>query len=78
MQSLQGNKHKRRFTLLCWQSAIYWIWQERNKRLHQQFRPSETIISLITRQITDPISSYRLNSPALSSLYMQLWLSTET
>lgn len=66
-------------TLLCWQSSIYWIWQERNKRLHnQQFRSPEAIISLITRQITDRISAYRLDSPAISSIIMQLWFSTQT
>lgn len=79
MQSLQGNKYKKRLTLLCWQSSIYWIWQERNKRLHnQQFRSPEAIISLITRQITDRISAYRLDSPAISSIIMQLWFSTQT
>ncbi|XP_033131948.1 uncharacterized protein LOC117126867 [Brassica rapa] len=79
MQSLQGNKYKKRLTLLCWQSSIYWIWQERNKRLHnQQFRSPEAIISLITRQITDRISAYRLDSPAISSIIMQLCQGSDT
>ena len=77
MQSLQGSKYTKRLTLLCWQAGIYWIWQERNKRLHtQQFRSSDVVIPLIIRQITDRISSFRHKSPAESSRYMQLWFST--
>ncbi|CAG7898114.1 unnamed protein product [Brassica rapa] len=77
MQTLQGNKTAKKLTLLCWQSTIYWVWQERNKRLHNnQYRSQDAVIKLITRQITDRISGYRFDSPIISSRYMQLWLST--
>lgn len=77
LQALQGNKTRKKLTLLCWQSSLYWIWQEKNKRLHNnQFRPTDAIIRPITRQITDRISSYRFNSPSASSRYMHMWLST--
>lgn len=33
LQCLQGDKTAKKLTLLCWQSTIYWVWQERNKRL---------------------------------------------
>lgn len=62
MQSLQGGKIKKRLILIGWQSTTYWIWQERNKRLHtQQYRSPEVVTKLITRQITDLFLSYRFN-----------------
>lgn len=79
MQSLAGNKVKKRLTLIAWQSTIYWIWQERNKRLHfQRYRPPDVLLRLITRQITDRISAYRFDSPTRASRYMQTWFATET
>lgn len=45
---------------LCWQGCIYWIWMERNARLHRQtFRSADTITRLLERQIRDrsPLSA---------------------
>ncbi|CAH2066352.1 unnamed protein product, partial [Thlaspi arvense] len=65
MQSLWGGKHANRLTLLGWQATIYWIWAERNARLHQQnFRSTETLITLIDRQIRNKIASFREKNPA--------------
>ncbi|KAF2570395.1 hypothetical protein F2Q70_00001947 [Brassica cretica] len=62
-------------TLLCWQSCLYWIWAERNGRLHRQnFRSQDVLIRLIDRQIKDKILSFRSSNPSLSSKMMQLWL----
>lgn len=62
-------------TLLCWQSCLYWIWAERNGRLHRQnFRSQDALIRLIDRQIKDKILSFRSSNPSLSSKMMQLWL----
>lgn len=76
MQQLTGPKHLRILALLAWQSAIYFIWMERNSRLHrQQFRSSDLIVSAATSLIKNRISSLRLSSPSLSSKMMQVWLS---
>ncbi|XP_048626740.1 uncharacterized protein LOC125594686 [Brassica napus] len=73
MQTLQGNKMAKKLTLLCWQSTIYWVWQERNKGYtNNQYRSQDAVIKLIT----DRISGYRFDSPIISSRYMQLWLLT--
>uniref|UniRef100_A0A0D3E2T0 Uncharacterized protein n=1 Tax=Brassica oleracea var. oleracea TaxID=109376 RepID=A0A0D3E2T0_BRAOL len=36
LQSLGGNKDLRRLTILAFQATTYWLWNERNTRLHQQ------------------------------------------
>ncbi|CAH2079425.1 unnamed protein product, partial [Thlaspi arvense] len=78
MQNLTGSKLTKRLTLLGWQASIYWIWNERNGRLHQQiYRTYDGIFLLIDRQIRNRIASYRANNPTLSSQLLQLWLSTE-
>lgn len=69
MQSIRGNKIQKRFALICWQSSIYWIWQERNKWLHsQQFRSPDALLRLITRQITDRLLAYRFSPRRLFHL----------
>ncbi|XP_056857638.1 uncharacterized protein LOC130506964, partial [Raphanus sativus] len=51
LQALQVNRDCRRLTLIATQATIYWIWSERNKRLHQQtFRPPDVLFSLIDKQ----------------------------
>lgn len=78
MQSLAGNKHSGRITLLAWQAVIYWIWQERNKRLHSnQSRTADSLITIVCRQIKERLLSFRVGSPALSSRLLQLWLSND-
>lgn len=77
MMSLQGNKYIKRLTFLCWQASIYWLWQERNNRLHNRhFRSTDSLLPLIYRQIEDRMLSYR-QQPITSSRTMKLWFSTE-
>lgn len=60
---------------LCWQACIYWIWMERNARLHRQiYRSPDTLERLVDRQIRDRILSIRDNNPTRSSSLMQNWL----
>lgn len=74
MQTLGENKDLRKLKLLAWQSVIYWVWQERNKRLHHnQSRPAHVLIALICRQIKERILSFRIDSPAISSRLLQRW-----
>uniref|UniRef100_A0A0D3B681 Reverse transcriptase zinc-binding domain-containing protein n=1 Tax=Brassica oleracea var. oleracea TaxID=109376 RepID=A0A0D3B681_BRAOL len=64
-----------RLTRLGWQATIYWIWNERNNRLHRQhFRSTDALFRLIDRQIKDKLLSLRPSSPIISSTLMQLWL----
>ncbi|XP_018473851.2 uncharacterized protein LOC108845081 [Raphanus sativus] len=74
MQTLTGCRYKKKLTLLGWKSVIYWLWTERNARLHrQQFRNHDALISLIGRQLKDKILSFRHSSLVGSSRMMQLW-----
>ncbi|CAA7014934.1 unnamed protein product [Microthlaspi erraticum] len=52
MTTLSSGKLWNRLTLIAWQASIYWIWHERNQRLHRQiFSSVDTIMVLINRQI---------------------------
>ncbi|CAG7877725.1 unnamed protein product [Brassica rapa] len=74
LQSLGTNRDLNRLTLLAAQATIYWIWRERNSRLHQQtFKSSDTIISTIDKQIRHRLLSFRCKNPRASSAMMQLW-----
>ncbi|XP_056843086.1 uncharacterized protein LOC108838571 [Raphanus sativus] len=74
--SLRPQTPRGRLTLLCWQACLYWIWTERNARLHRNiFRSVEGISRLIDRQIKDRLLSFRSSNPAASSTMMQQWLS---
>ncbi|KAF8099557.1 hypothetical protein N665_0242s0040 [Sinapis alba] len=59
----------------CWQGCIYWIWSERNARLHRQiYRSTDTIKKLLDRQIKDKILTFRHTNPSSSSKLMQQWI----
>ncbi|KAL0663062.1 hypothetical protein Bca4012_099899 [Brassica carinata] len=74
LQSLGTNRDLNRLTLLAAQATIYWIWRERNSRLHHQtFKSSDTIISTIDKQIRHRLLSFRCKNPRASSAMMQLW-----
>lgn len=75
LQRLRSQSWSGRLILLFWQCCVYWIWQERNARLHRNtFRSVEAIFALLDRQIKDRILSYREVNPRLSSRMMQKWL----
>lgn len=77
MQTLSGGKLLKRLTLIAWQASIYWIWLERNERLHRQiFLATDSITTQIDRQIRNRIASFRDGNPGLASKLLQLWLST--
>ncbi|CAF2076554.1 unnamed protein product, partial [Brassica napus] len=68
------NKDLRRLTLLAVQGTIYWLWHERNTRLHQQtFRTAEAIFSTIDKQLWNRVQSFRHTNPRASTAMMQLW-----
>ncbi|CAN6803050.1 unnamed protein product, partial [Brassica oleracea] len=74
LQSLRGNKDSKRLCLLATQATIYWIWSERNARLHHQvFKPPETLITTIDRQIRNRLQSFRHANSRASSPMTQLW-----
>uniref|UniRef100_A0A0D3BXL7 Reverse transcriptase zinc-binding domain-containing protein n=2 Tax=Brassica oleracea var. oleracea TaxID=109376 RepID=A0A0D3BXL7_BRAOL len=78
MNQLLGLNHgspKGHLTILCWQACLYWVWSERNARLHRDvFRSSDALICKIDRQIRDKILSFRKTNPTVSSVMMQQWL----
>ncbi|CAG7872166.1 unnamed protein product, partial [Brassica rapa] len=64
----------RSLTLLGWQACFYWIWNERNNRLHaNQFRSLDSLFSIIDHQIRNKIQSFRETNPRRSSQMMQRW-----
>ncbi|XP_056841874.1 uncharacterized protein LOC130495007 [Raphanus sativus] len=74
LQALQVNRDSKRLTLIAMQACIYWIWSERNKRLHHQvFRPPEVLFSLIDKQVRNRLQSIRHANPRASSAMSQLW-----
>ena len=77
MRNLRRNKAQRplrTLTLLVWQAVIYWIWAERNARLHSNnFKSADSLFSTIDRQIRNKIQTLRESNPSLCSAISQLW-----
>ncbi|KAG5406053.1 hypothetical protein IGI04_012172 [Brassica rapa subsp. trilocularis] len=68
MQNLQGPRHLKIIRLLAWQCMLYYIWAERNSRLHRHiFKPPDSIVKQIEATIRSKISALRDQSPRLSS-----------
>ena len=60
--------------LLAWQSNLYWLWNERNSRLHtNSFRSIDSLFRIIDRQIRNRIQSFRSSNPKLASSMLQSW-----
>ncbi|CAA7027691.1 unnamed protein product [Microthlaspi erraticum] len=78
MQSLTNGKLWKRLSLITWQATLYWIWSERNGRLHRGiFNSEDSITRSIDRQVRNRIASYRENNTHLASKLLQHWLSTD-
>lgn len=75
MQQLRGPRHLRILQLLAWQSTLYYLWSERNSRLHRKiFKPPDSIIKQIESTIRSKISALRDQSPRLSSAVFAVWI----
>lgn len=75
MLSLPSPVYQRNLTLQAWQSTLYWLWAERNARLHSNtFRSVDQLFKLIDRQLRNKLQSFREENPARSSFMMQSWL----
>lgn len=75
MVSLSLPLPQRLLVLLAWQSVVYWLWNERNTRLHANtYRSTDQIFKLIDRQLRNKIQSFRDANPTRCSLMMQRWL----
>ncbi|KAG5397295.1 hypothetical protein IGI04_019109 [Brassica rapa subsp. trilocularis] len=73
LQRLSTDRDSRRLTLLAFQATVYWIWTERNTRLHQQlFKTPLTVFSTIDKQIRNRLQSFRHANPRASSAMTQL------
>lgn len=61
-----------------WQARVYWIWNERNTRLHgNTFRSADQIFKLLDRQLRNKIQSFRESDPNRCSTMMQSWIRIE-
>lgn len=75
MTTLSSPTTARSLTLLGWQATLYWIWNERNQRLHaNQFRSVDSLFTIVDHQIRNKIQSFRGTNPTQSSGMMQLWI----
>lgn len=62
-------------TWLVWKAILYWVWNERNSRLHtNSFRSVDSFYCVMDLQIRNKISSFRQANPVLASAMMQQWL----
>lgn len=77
LQSLPRDRSTRLLTLLAWQASLYWLWNERNTRLHSSsFRSVDVIFKLLDHQLQNKLQSFRESNPALSLRMMQRWIDT--
>lgn len=75
MTTLPPPTAQRTFTLLAWQSTVYWIWNERNARLHaSSLRSADQLFKVIDSQLRNKIQSIRESNPTRCSQMMQSWL----
>lgn len=75
MSTLSLPPPARALALLGWQATLYWIWNERNQRLHaSRFRSVDSLFSIIDHQLRNKISSFRVENPTRSSQMLQLWM----
>ncbi|XP_056844021.1 uncharacterized protein LOC130496191 [Raphanus sativus] len=75
MMSLTSSRSSNLLTLLVWKSVMYWVWHERNQRLHVgAFRNTDSLFKTIDHQIRNRIQSFRETSPRMASLMMQQWI----
>lgn len=73
--SLPSSSTHTRVTLLAWQAMTYWIWTERNSRLHtNNFKPVDSIFTSLDRQIRNKTQSFRNANPSSSSKMFQIWI----
>ncbi|KAH0922186.1 hypothetical protein HID58_022204, partial [Brassica napus] len=69
------SKPERCLSLLAWQASIYFIWTERNNRLHRQhYRSSSSISTAASSLIKNKISSFRDQNSAFASTLFQIWI----
>lgn len=72
MTTLSTPTAQRLLILLAWQATVYWIWNERNNRLHiNTFRTTDQIFKLIDRQLRNKMQSFRESNPNRASTMIQ-------
>lgn len=74
LHHLSGPRHAKLLPLFVWHSTIYYIWSERNARLHRNiYRPPDSIANSIRSYIKAKIAAIRPTSPSLASSLFRLW-----
>ncbi|XP_018435276.1 uncharacterized protein LOC108807488 [Raphanus sativus] len=75
LPSARSSRPHKLLLLLAWQSTLYWLWIERNARLHSNvFRSTDSIFKTIDLQIRNRTQSFRVTNPKLSSQLFQAWI----
>lgn len=75
MITLPPLQNNRILTRLAWQATLYWLWNERNTRLHAKtFRSVDQVFRLMDMQLINKIQSFRDTNPTRSSAMMQSWI----
>lgn len=75
LQGLPPPTTQRLLSLLAWQGTLYWLWNERNTRLHAKtFRSVDQLFLHIDRQLRNKLQSFRESNPARSSAMVQSWI----
>ncbi|KAF3607793.1 hypothetical protein DY000_02047434 [Brassica cretica] len=71
----KSSRPLRLLTLLAWKSTTYWIWNERNARLHSNtFRSIDTLFCFIDLQFWNKTQSFRESNPQLSTAMLRSWI----
>lgn len=71
------SKPQRCLGLLAWQASVYFVWTERNNRLHRQhFRSASSIAASAYSLVKNKISSFRDQNPIFCSSLLQIWIAT--
>lgn len=72
--SFTGTRTQRTLLLLYWHAVIYFLWKERNNRLHRQhFSSAPQTLIKVRMIVKDRISSLRQERPVFSSQLSQLY-----
>lgn len=75
MLTLPPPETQRNLTLLAWQSTLYWLWNERNARLHaNNFRSYDQLFKVMDARLKNKIQSFRETNPSRCSTMMQSWI----
>lgn len=70
------SKPNRKLLLIAWQASIYFVWTERNNRLHRNnYKSVDTLVREADLLVRNRIASIRLSNSRQASQMLQIWFS---